>query len=158
MSIVDELNKEGITPMGEFESVKDILSINNTTKEQSSSLTIIIAVVAVLVTLCITFINAYLRKSEYAVLKINGYSNKSLFNLSIMEYLLISLCAVIIFIIALPSINVISNKMFNMSISGVKPIVIGILIILVQGIVMAIISSIISFVTKESKNLMTGDR
>ena len=48
--------------------------------------------------------------------------------------------------------------MFNMSISGVKPIVIGILIILVQGIVMAIISSIISFVTKESKNLMTGDR
>lgn len=158
MSIVDELNKEGITPMGEFESVKDILSINNITKEQSSSLTIIIAVVAVLVTLCITFINAYLRKSEYAVLKINGYSNKSLFNLSIMEYLLISLCAVIIFIIALPSINVISNKMFNMSISGVKPIVIGILIILVQGIVMAIISSIISFVTKESKNLMTGDR
>lgn len=158
MTIVDELNKEGITPMGEFESVKDILSINNTTKEQSSSLTIIISVIAVLVTLCITFINSYLRKSEYAVLKINGYSNKSIFNLNIMEYLLISATAAIIFVIASPAINGISNKVFNMSISGSKPIVIGVLITLIQGIVMAIISSVISSTTKTSQNLMTGDR
>lgn len=158
LSIVDELNKEGITAMGEFESVRDILSIDNTTKEQSTSLNIIISFIAVIVTLAITIINSYIRRTEYAILKINGYSNKSIFNLNIMEYLLISIFSIIIFVPSLPIINSISSKILSMSISGSKAIFLGIAIILVQGIIMGIISSVIVSNMKTSKGLMAGDR
>ncbi|MBB6714513.1 ABC transporter ATP-binding protein [Clostridium gasigenes] len=158
MPIVEELNKAGITPMGQFESVKDILKISNTTSEQSSSIAGIIAIVAIVVTLVVALINAYLRKSEYAILKINGYSNKGLFELSIVEYLLTSLLSIIIFIVASPAINNFSNKLFKVSASGAESIKIGIFIILVQGIIMGIISSLISSNIKVKNNLSTGDR
>ena len=64
MPIVDELNKVGITPMGQFESVSDILRINDTTKEQSGAITVIISAIAVVVTIAVVLINAILRKRE----------------------------------------------------------------------------------------------
>ncbi|MGL5330860.1 MAG: ATP-binding cassette domain-containing protein [Peptostreptococcaceae bacterium] len=158
MPIVEELQSEGITPMGQFESVKDILSINNTTKEQSSSITKIIALVAIVVTLAVTVINAYLRKNEFAILKINGYSNTSIFNLNIMEHLLIATVSIIVFACTMPTTNTISSAMFNMSVSGVKSILMGSGIIIIQSMVMASISSFIASKTKIEKSLMTGDR
>lgn len=158
MNIVEELNAEGITPFGEFESVKDILKINNTTGEQSSSMAGILAVIAVVVTLVVTIINGYLRKGEYAVLKINGYSKNSLLNLSIMEYLLMALSSSVIFVAGLPLINSISIKLFSMSISGSNSMVMGIVIIIIQGLIAGLITSFISAKTNISNNLMTGDR
>ena len=158
MPIVNELSKEGITAMGEFESVKDILSINNTTKEQSNSITIIIALMAVIATLVVTVINGYLRKSEKAILKINGYSNRSLLNLNIMEYLLIGILSIGIFVLGTPLINSVSQKIFSMSLSGIKSIVIGIAIIFIQALLMALISSVISSNIKVSNNVSTGDK
>ncbi|MGL5353187.1 MAG: ATP-binding cassette domain-containing protein, partial [Clostridium sp.] len=143
MPIVDELNKMGITPMGEFESVKDILKISNTTSEQSDSVAIIIAIVAIVVSLAVTLINSYLRKCEYAIFKINGYSNNGLFKLSIVEYMLTSTLSIIIFVVGSPVINKMSSAMFNMSASGVRSILIGVLIILVQGIIMGSIAALI---------------
>ncbi|MGL5753120.1 MAG: ATP-binding cassette domain-containing protein [Paraclostridium sp.] len=158
MTIVEELQSEGITPMGQFESVKDILTINNTTKEQSSSITKIIALVAIIVTLAITVINAYLRKNEFAILKINGYSNMSIFNLNIMEHLLIAMVSIIVFAFTMPITNTISSAMFNMSVSGVKSILMGSGIIIIQSVVMGTISSFIASKIKIEKSLMTGDR
>lgn len=158
MPIVEELQSEGITPMGQFESVKDILSINNTTKEQSTSITKIIALVAIVVTLAVTVINAYLRKNEFAILKVNGYSNTSIFNLNIMEHLLIATASIIVFACTMPITNTISNSMFNISVSGVKSTLMGSGIIIVQSMVMASISSFIAYKTKIEKSLMTGDR
>lgn len=156
--IVDELNKQGITPIGQFESVKDILTINNTTSEQSGSVATIIAIVAIVVTLAVTLVNGYLRKSEYAILKINGYSKNSLFKLNIAEYLLTSIVSVAIFIIMSPVINSLSSKMFNMSAKGSESIILGVVIILVQGLIMGIIASEIAGNTKVINNLNTGDR
>lgn len=156
--IVDELNKVGITPIGQFESVKDILTINNTTSEQSGSVAIIIAIVAIVVTLSVTLISGYLRKSEYAILKINGYSKNSLLKLNIAEYLLISILSIGIFIIMTPAINSLSTKMFSMSAQGYESIILGSSIILIQGIIMGIMSWIISSSTKITNNLNTGDR
>ncbi len=158
MPIVDELNKDGITPMGEFESVSDILTINNTTKEQSGAITVIIAAIAIVVTIAVVLINGILRKREFSILKINGYSNGSIFNLNIAENLLIAIASIVIFVVASPMINNLSNKIFNMSVSGGKSIITGIAIILVQGIVMGIISAIITSSIKAENNIITGDR
>lgn len=158
MPIVEELNKDGITPMGEFESVRDILSINSTTKEQSGAITVIIAAIAIVVTIAVVLINGMLRKREFSILKINGYSKGSIFNLNIAENLLIATASIVIFVVASPMINNLSNKIFNMSVSGEKSMITGIAIILVQGIVMGIISAIITSSIKAENNIMTGDR
>lgn len=158
MPIVDELNKAGITPMGEFESVSDILTINNTTKEQSGAITVIIAAIAIVVTIAVVLINGILRKREFAILKINGYSKGSIFNLNIAENLLIATASIVIFVVASPMINNLSNKIFSMSLSGGSSIITGIIIILVQGIIMGIISAFITTSIKAENNIITGDR
>lgn len=158
MTIVDELSKEGLTPMGEFESVKDILKINTTTKEQSGSLTVIIAAIAIIVTLAVTIINGYLRKSEFAILKINGYSKGSIVNLNIMEYLLISLVSAVAFVIEVPLINNLSKSILDMAVSGENTTVLGIGIVIIQGLIMGVISSVITSSIKTTNNLITGDR
>lgn len=158
MPIVDELNKVGITPMGEFESVSDILTINNTTKEQSGAITVIIAAIAIVVTIAVVLINGILRKREFAILKINGYSKGSIFNLNIAENLLIATASIVIFVVASPMINNLSNKIFSMSVSGGSSIITGIIIILVQGIIMGIISAFITTSIKAENNIITGDR
>ena len=158
MPIVNELRKDGITALGEFETVSDILSINNTTKEQSGAITVIIAAIAVVVTLAVALINAILRKREFAILKINGYSKASIFNLNIAENLLIAVSAIVIFVLAFPVINNVSNKIFSMSVSGSKSMITGIMIILIQGIIMGIISALITSNIKAENNIMTGDR
>lgn len=158
MPIVNELRQDGITAFGEFETVGDILSINNTTKEQSGAITIIIASIAVVVTFAVVLINAILRKREFAILKINGYSKASIFNLNIAENLLIAISSIVIFVIGSPVINNLSNKMFNMSVSGSKSMMMGIAIILVQGVIMGIVSSVITSNIKAENNIMTGDR
>ncbi|MEG2916844.1 MAG: ABC transporter ATP-binding protein/permease [Clostridium sp.] len=158
MPIVDELSKEGITAMGEFEKVRDVLSINSTTKEQSGAITVIIAAIAVVVTLAVVLINGFLRKREFAILKINGYSKGSIFNLSIAENLLISISAIVLFVVASPLINNVSSKIFSMSVAGTKSMVTGIVIILVQGVVMGIVSAIITSNIKAESSIMTGDR
>lgn len=158
MPIVQELNKAGITPLGEFESIKDILKISDTTSEQSSSVAIIIAIVAIVVSLAVTLINSYLRKSEYAIFKINGYSNSGLFKLSIVEYIFVAILSTVIFVVGSPAINKLSSTLFDMSASGSRSIMIGVIIILVQGIVMGCIASLIAGNTKVKNNLSTGDR
>ncbi|WP_195987688.1 ABC transporter ATP-binding protein/permease [Clostridium sp. D53t1_180928_C8] len=158
MDIVEELNKDGLTPMGEFETVQDILRISDSTKEQSSSLTIIIAAIAIVVTLAVTIINGYLRKSEFAILKINGYSKGSIINLNIMEYLLISIVSAIIFLIALPVINNMSKSILDMAVSGFNSTILGLAVVLVLGLVMGIISAFITANINITNNLMSGDR
>ena len=158
MPIVEELSKDNITAMGEFETVSDILSINNTTKDQSGAITIIISVLAIVITVGVVMINALLRKREFSILKINGYSKISLFNLNIVENIIISMVAIALFIVASPAINNLSNKLFNMTVSGSKSIVIGAIIILIQGVVMGLISAFIAAKIKIEKNITTGDR
>lgn len=158
MPIVKELEKDGLTPIGMFEMVKDILKINNTTKEQSGSLTIIIAAIAIVVSLAVTIINGYLRKKEFAILKINGYSKGSIMNLNIMEYVLISIVSAVVFVVALPLINSMSKSMLDMTVSGSNTTILGLVIVLTLGLVMGVISAVISSNIKTTNNLMTGDR
>ena len=158
MPIVEELQKDGLTPIGMFETVKDILKIGDTTKEQSGSITVIIAAIAIIVALAVTIINGYLRKSEFAILKINGYSKGSILNLNIMEYVLISILSAALFIIALPGINNMSKSMLDMTVSGSNTMILGITIVLVLGLVMGLISAIITSNIKITNNLSSGDR
>lgn len=158
MPVVEELNKEGLTPLGEFESVKDILKISDISKEGTKSITIIIAILGVAITFVITIITANLRKYEFSVLKINGYSRGSLFKLNITEGIIISLVSAVLFGIIFVPINGLSLKFFNVVLNGGNTIIIGLALIFLLGILSAIISYFIVDSSNISKNLMTGDK
>lgn len=145
MPVVEELNKEGLIPIGEFESVKDILKISDISKEGAKSITIIIAVLGVAITFVITIITANLRKYEFAVLKINGYTKASLFTLNIAEGILISLVSIILFGIIYTPINTLSLKFFNVVLSGGTTIVKGIVLVFLLGVISSIISYFIVY-------------
>ncbi|WP_194191545.1 ABC transporter ATP-binding protein/permease [Clostridium chrysemydis] len=158
MPIVNELEKDGLTPIGEFETVKDILKISDVSKDQTSSVSVILAAIAMIVTILITLINGYIRKGEFAILSINGYSKKSIAILNIMEYILISIVSAIMFALALPVINNISKSIFDMEIVGVNTRLLGAGIVISLGLLMGILSAIILSNLKTENNLMKGDR
>lgn len=110
--IVKEIQTMGITPLGEFEQVKDILSLNNVTNHQSVALTIIVGVLALIIMLIISIINAYLRKKEISILKINGYSKINIFKITLMEYSFIACISLIILLIIFIFINQIFYSTF----------------------------------------------
>ncbi|MDU7251496.1 MAG: ATP-binding cassette domain-containing protein [Clostridium sp.] len=157
LPIVDKLQKAGLTPGGDFSQIRDMLSLKSTNENQGTSISIIFLSLSIIISLALTIINSYLRKSEHAVLKINGYSNKNILNLTIFEYLQISLVSSILFLITLPMLNSLGTKLFNMSISGKNSLYLGIAIVVLQGLVIGFISSIISFKIDPSKNLRIGD-
>ncbi|MGL5479387.1 MAG: ATP-binding cassette domain-containing protein [Clostridium sp.] len=158
MPIVEELEKEGLTPIGEFETVKDILKISDVSKDQTDSVSVIISSIAIIVTILITFINVYIRKSEFAILRINGYSKRSVSKLCIVEYIIISIFATISLIVLFPFINSISKSIFAMEITGENIGVLGALIVTALGLSMGIISGSILANLKIEKNLLVGDR
>lgn len=154
--IVEELENMGITAFGEFKEIQDLLMINNSTSNQSNSISIIIGVLAVVVTILTTIVNAYLRKNEISILRINGYSRKSIFKISLIENLLISGVSIALLIVIYPFISSISQNLINVAASK-EDIFIGIVIAISQGIIMTIISTSIYYSIKINNNL-TGSK
>ena len=69
-----------------------------------------------------------------------------------------ALSSSVIFVVGLPLINNLSIKIFSMSISGGNSMIMGIVIIIIQGLIAGLITSLIAAKTNISNNLMTGDR
>ncbi|KKY01494.1 hypothetical protein VN21_08695 [Paraclostridium benzoelyticum] len=145
LQLADELTEEGVDVIGAFANLEDMSIFEGKTQDQSSSVLNIISILAVAVSLIITIISSYLRKLEYSIFRINGYSKSSVFKLSIVEYGIIS-------IIAIPITIVISLVMGTEN----TTLIIGIL--LLQCTIMGIISGIISGNTNVVENLTLGDR
>ncbi|SFB36592.1 ATP-binding cassette domain-containing protein [Clostridium frigidicarnis] len=157
LPIVGKLQKAGLTPGGDFSQIQDMLSLKSTNENQGTLISTIFLSLSVIISLSLTIINSYLRKAEHAVLKINGYSNKSILNLTMFEYLQVSLISTILFLITLPILNTLSIKLFDMYISGKNSLYLSIVIVIIQGLVIGFVSSIISFKINPSKNLKIGD-
>ncbi|WP_459500677.1 ATP-binding cassette domain-containing protein [Bacillus sp. C1] len=157
LPLVDKLQKAGLSPQGDFSSIQDMLNLKATNEDQGSSISTIFLVLSIVITLALTVINSYLRKNEHAILKINGYNSKSILNLTIFEYLQVSLLSSIVFLITFPVLNIFSTSLFNMSVSGKDSLLLGVAIMIAQGLVIGVISSIMSATIKPSKNLKIGD-
>lgn len=155
MPIVDELNEMGISPYGEFKEAENIINFRDLSSNQGNSVSVIFVVLAIIISLALTIINLYLRKSEYAILKINGFSNKNISLLLISEYLQLGVIASLLFVIIYPLLKVLSKNIFNIPLSN--SLLLGILIIVIQGIVIGFISSGIISRLNPAKNLKIGD-
>ncbi len=156
ISIKDDLLAEGIVPLGRFEMIEDIVRLQQQSTQQSGSSLVLIAILAVMLSIIITLITAIMRRYEYAVYKISGYNKSQLIKLTLSEYTLIASCSMLIFIICLPIINKATNALVQVSILNTKSIIIGIAAILLTTLFSSAISAYIAITTKEVKSLKIG--
>lgn len=158
MPIVEELNSKGIIAIGEFEDVKDILQISDISTNGSKAVTTVLAVVGVIAVLVISVINFYMRRYEYSVLKINGYSKNSLLKLNLFEGLILTVASALsLFIIFIP-INSLVLSRFDIQLSGINSALLTVGVLIIVNIIAALIGYIISVTTNIGKSLMTGER
>ena len=73
------------SPLGQFELVEDMVRLNKQTTEQSGSASVLVGVLGVALVLAVFLMTAFLRRREYAIYKISGYSSGLLAKISLFE-------------------------------------------------------------------------
>lgn len=158
IAIKDELNKAGLVPTGYFELIEDLVRLNSQSSEQSSSAnSLIIALVLVMVS-AISLITSMLRKKEYAIFKVSGFSNGNLRKLNLFETFVQMVFSCAIAILLSPLINIASNKIFKTPILSFENIGITILLFVGVTILSYIITEIVCETTSILKTFKTGER
>lgn len=158
ISLKDELNQQGIVPLGRFELVEDIVRLNSQTKEQSGSASAVIGVLAVLLAVIIFAMTSVLRKREYAVYRAGGYGKNHLLKISAAETLLSAVSAVILMFVASPLLNAATTAMFGASILSAGRLAAGALMIVLSSLA-AYAASIPAIITATfSSMLKAGEK
>ena len=157
LDVVDDLQMAGYVPQGDFSMIEDMLKLKSTNESQGSLVSTILFVLSVVTSVSLTIINTYLRKSEYAILKMNGYSSSNLLKITLMEYVEVSLLSSIAFAGAMPLLNLISSRTLELSISSFRALVLGCGITMMQGVLIGLVSSVISSKIKPLKNMKSGE-
>lgn len=158
IAVKDELNAEGIVPLGRFELVEDIVRLNEQTKQQTGTAMWVISGLALLVVPAVAIITAVLRRREFAIEKVSGYAAAHLAGMTGAEALLQGVGAAVLFILTSPLLNLGTTALWQVSILTPSQ--------LFGGAVLCIILSVLSFAvtvavaagTKAHHCLRTGDR
>lgn len=135
ISLRDELNKNGIVPLGRFELVEDIVKLNGQVSEQSGSAAVITGVLSVLLAAVIFAMTSVLRKREYSVYKTCGYNNAHLMLVTLAETALSAVSAALLTLILSPLSNMAAKAMFGADILSAEKLFIGILMVLGLSVV-----------------------
>ncbi|MGL4774027.1 MAG: macrolide ABC transporter ATP-binding protein/permease, partial [Clostridium sp.] len=158
ISLKDELNKQGIVPLGKFELVEDIVRLNNKTTEQSGSANLIISILSVIIVVSIVFIRAFMRRREYAIYKLSGYNNSHLKLISFGEMVSVVSASMILFLLASPLINNVTTMLFNVNILNFKMLLVGCILIILLGLLSFLIVLGVLKTVNILNALKTGDR
>lgn len=158
IAIKDELNADGIVPLGRFELVEDMVRLNHQTNQQSGAAIIVIGVMSVIIILAVAFITAFIRKREYAIYKVSGYSGRHLALLAFAEVLYQIAVSSVLFLCISPAANFATTAFWDVNILNGRLLGVGILLIFAMGIFSGLVTTLVSFSAKITNSLMTGDR
>lgn len=157
IALKDELNAQGIVPLGRFELVEDMVRLNDQTTKQSGSAIFIIGILAIVVVLAAALVTALMRKREYAIFKVSGYANRHLWQTTFSEFLSFAIGSAILFLCISPLISLVTNGLWEVDILNAKLLLTG--VVLLFG--MAFLSFFVSVATavkgKVSSALQKGD-
>ena len=115
ITIKDELNAEGIVPLGRFELVEDMVRLNQQTTQQSGSAVVVIGVLAVVVDLAVALVTAMSRRREYAIFQVSGYGKVHLTSITIAEYFMLGIGSVVMFLCTSPLLNLGTIAFWNVT-------------------------------------------
>lgn len=91
LEIRDELFKSGIIPLGRFEIVEDTLKLGGIGSEQSKTMNISFSVLGLGITLFSFAIIAFLRRGEYIIYTLSGYTKAMLYKTTIMKQFILAI-------------------------------------------------------------------
>ncbi|EPD53726.1 hypothetical protein HMPREF1210_00549 [Paenisporosarcina sp. HGH0030] len=158
ISIKDELNAQGIVPLGQFELVEDIVRLNEQTTEQSGSASMFIGTLAVVMVIAISLITGFMRQREFAIYKVSGFNSAHFSLLNLTEKITEIMTAILLMLVTSPLINIATKGLFSASILNSKMLISGVIFIALVGAA-AFFTTAISFImTKTAIALKTGDR
>lgn len=158
IAIKDELNAEGIVPLGRFELVEDMVRLNRQTTRQSGSAVVIIGLLSVVIALAVSTMTVFTRKREYAIYMVSGYNRGHLLLMTVLEYCLASLASGVLFLCLSPLANLATKAFWEVNILSTEPLLAGVLLVLLMGALSCMVTGIVSSTVKASASLKTGDR
>lgn len=158
IEIKDELNSQGIVPLGRFELVEDMVRLNSQTTEQSSAAIVVIALLAIVIVIAISLVTAFMRRREYAIYKISGYSKSHLTSVIITESIAITAVSAVAFLVLSPAINIITTALWSVNILNMQMLGAGTMLTIAMGIISCAITSVIAASTKTVNVLKGGDK
>lgn len=158
IAIKDELNENGIVPLGRFELVEDIIRLNNQTTEQTGAASSIIGFLSVVMITAIFLITGIMRKREFAIYKVSGFNNNHLHLLNLAETILIAITGILLMLVTSPLLNMATEALFSVTILNVKMLFKGVLLILGVAVIAYGITLITYVKTNITTALKQGDR
>lgn len=142
--LYDEIMANGIVPLGQIELIRDIVSLKSDTDTQTNVSYTVIAILSLVVVLSACLVLSYMRKKEYAVYKLNGYSKGNLAKIIAFEYLELAIISGVISTIICLILG--------------APVFVGIVITVCVYVLCGAINGLISISTNELLALKTGGR
>lgn len=150
----DELNSTGIVPIGQFELVEDIVRLNEQTAEQSGFANKILGALSVVIVTVITLFTSMMRRREYAIFKVSGYSNVHLHLLNLTEKVLETVTAIGLLFVASPLIAMVAGTLFEMNGFNMR----WVLSICSAGVLATLLTSFVIIKTDITTAFKKGDR
>lgn len=86
LELYDELMAKGIVPLGQAELIRDIMGLKGTALVQSGLSSALIVILSVLAALSVCLVCGFMRRKEYAVYRLCGYTKNSIVLLTLVEY------------------------------------------------------------------------
>ncbi|WP_158584683.1 ATP-binding cassette domain-containing protein [Lachnotalea sp. AF33-28] len=158
ISVKDELNAEGIVPLGRFELIEDMVRMNQQTAHQSGTAMWVIGLLALVVVLTGAVLTGVLRRREFAIEKASGFASVHLAGMVGAESLLQSSMAAILFLTASPLLNLCTAALWSADILSAKLLGIGVLLCFLLGLISLAVTAVIAHTVKPQNCLRTGDR
>lgn len=158
IELKNEMNAEGIVPLGQFELIEDLVRLNKQTKAQSGFAIWTICVLALLVAVAASVVTALLRQREYAIYTLCGYAKKQQYGLALLETLFGTLAAAALFYILSPIINRLSSTLLNLDLMQRDALYLGPAAFLAIYAVFALTGVVIIHGVQAGKTLQAGER
>lgn len=158
ISIKNELNKEGIVPLGRFELLEDIVNLNSKSTKGSSTGNSLIAILTIIMVGAIMITTNIMRKREYAIFKISGYNNAHLRKINLCELITLFSMSIITMTILSPILNGLTNSIFGVKVLSLKTIGTTIFVSICLTLFIYIIKEIICDTTNVIKALKSGEK
>lgn len=157
IDIKDELNAEGIVPLGRFELVEDMVRLNQQTTQQSGSAAVVIGVLALVVDLAVALVTAMSRRREYAIFQVSGYGKVHLLSITIAEYFMLGIGSSVLFLCASPLLNLGTTSFWNVNLINGKMLGTGIIFIFLVALLGWLLTAWVVATVKASTILKTGE-
>ena len=107
LELYDELMAKGIVPLGQAELIRDIMGLKGTALVQTGLSSALIVILSVLAALSVCLVCGFMRRKEYAVYRLCGYTKSDIVLLTLVEYTVMFLftglfCMIVALLLSVP--------------------------------------------------------